>query len=114
MGFPALVSLGSKVPMAISSTAWWRRRRCGWKGGVRVLQRTLPCCPCAGMGELRGWFSAPGLLCLSLAIKATLKLTSSDHEVQMSLEENVIRPNEAVCAVPVGTNKFLSSYFLPL
>lgn len=84
------------------------------EGGVRVLQRTLPCCPCAGMGEPRGWFSAPGLLCHSLAIKATLKLTSSDHEVQMSLEENVIRPNEAVCAVPVGTNKFLSSYFLPL
>lgn len=32
----------------------------------------------------------------------------------MNLEENVIGANEAVCAVPVGANKFLSSYFLPL
>lgn len=66
------------------------------------------------MGEPWGWFSAPGLLCLSQAIQATLKLTSDDHEVQMSLEENIIGADEVVRAVPVAANKFLSSYFLPL
>lgn len=43
-------------------------------------------------------------------IKATLKLALNDHG-QMSLEKMATGPNESVCAVPVGTNKF--SFFFP-